>query len=333
MEDEYAEVFGVTADEETPAAGAGANEQGTAAPASETGAGVPGGTQRSGSVGERRDKGAGGGIAAGGSDQSGLWPDDAAPASEEGQQDPAAAAEPVTGGPGDQQPNDGGAQSPEERHQQAEARRQQEAEAMRAAEQARVDKVYADMFTGQTNPFTGQPIRGEADYLAYQQALQAQQAATARQRMEQQLQEAGVAPDILRQMVDQQVQSHPVVQQAQQAALAMAHERAVLVQQQATASIAKSLEVIAVDFPEVKTLEDIGKFPTAGRFQELVNQGVPLEDAFFLANRQEYAKRQREASRQAAINGARGIWARVSAMPPARRPWTCRRIWRRPIGT
>ncbi len=187
----------------------------------------------------------------------------------------------------------------------AEASRREKA-ASEAAVQARIDKIYADMFAGQVNPFTGQSIQTEADFRAYQQERERRQALEASRREEQALEEAGVQPDILRQLVDRQVAAHPAVQQAQQAVMAAARERAGMVHQAAEAAIAKSLQAIAAEFPEVKTMEDIAAMPTAGRFNELVQKGIPMEDAFFLANRQEIGKRQREASRQAAINAARG---------------------------
>lgn len=83
-------------------------------------------------------------------------------------------------------------------------------------------------------------------------------------------------------------------------------ERARTVREQAGAAIAKSLQAISKEFPEVKTLEDIAKMPTAGRFNELVQRGATLEDAFWLANRQELDRRHRAASRQAAISAAQG---------------------------
>lgn len=48
-------------------------------------------------------------------------------------------------------------------------------------------------------------------------------------------------------------------------------------------------------------------WPTAGRFNELVQKGLGLEDAFFLANRQELDQRRRGGpAGQAAINAAQG---------------------------
>ena len=42
------------------------------------------------------------------------------------------------------------------------------------------------------------------------------------------------------------------------------------------------------------------------RFNALVQKGLSLEDAFYLANRREMDQRRRAASRQAAINAAQG---------------------------
>ena len=84
-------------------------------------------------------------------------------------------------------------QSAEERRRQAYGRRAREREAerqaMTAAAQARVDAVYADLFKGQVNPYTNQPIRSEADFRAYREAME-------RQERQQQLQNAGVDPAV-----------------------------------------------------------------------------------------------------------------------------------------
>ena len=82
--------------------------------------------------------------------------------------------DPAEAGDGAATPGAEAGQSAEERSRQAYGRRAREREAERqaltAAAQARVDAVYADLFAGQTNPYTGQPIRTEADFRAYQEA-------------------------------------------------------------------------------------------------------------------------------------------------------------------
>lgn len=180
-----------------------------------------------------------------------------------------------------------------------------------ALQQSR-DKIYADIFAGQVNPFTGKAIASEADYLAWKQEKAQRDAQQQRSKAEAQLSRAGLPADTLRQLVRQEVESHPAVQQARQVTMTAARERAREVQRQADASIARSIQEIGREFPEIKSLEDIAKMPTAGRFNELVQLGTTLEDAFWLANRKELDQRRRAASRQAAINAAQGK-SRLSA--------------------
>ena len=75
------------------------------------------------------------------------------------------------GTPDDGQSAPAAQQSTEERRRQAHGRRQRELEAQR--QQAR-DNAYAEMFRGQVNPYTGAPIRTEADFKAYQAAMRRQ---------------------------------------------------------------------------------------------------------------------------------------------------------------
>lgn len=265
--DEYQEVFGVPAETAQDApAGEGENEREAAGPA-------PG-------EGER--------------DQ-----EPAAPGAEEQQDQPApgvAGAE--EGADADQQ---AGAA---ERHRQAQLRRQREDAARKTALQESRDKIYADIFTGQVNPFTGKPITSEADYNAWRAEKARRDLQQQRRQTEQQLSQAGLPADALRQIINQEVEHHPAVQQARQATMQAAAQAAKAAQERANAAIQKSLTAIGAEFPDIKSLDDIAKMPTAGRFNELVQKGLGLEDAFYLANRQELDQRRRAASRQAAINAA-----------------------------
>lgn len=268
--DEYQEVFGVPAEaaEETAPAGEGENEREDAGPAPEEG---------------ERDQ------------------DPAVPGAEEQQEEPA----PGATGPeeGEQADRQAGA---EERHRQAQLRRQREEAARQAALQESRDKIYAEIFAGQVNPFTGKPITSEADYKAWLMEKNRRDNQQQRRQIEQKLSDAGLPADALRQIISQEVEHHPVVQQARQATMQAALQSARAVRQRAQEAIGKSLAAIAAEFPEIKSLEDIAKMPTAGRFNALVQKGIGIEDAFFLANRQELDQRRRAASRQAAINAAQG---------------------------
>lgn len=265
--DEYQEVFGVPAEtaQEAPA-GEGENEREDAGPAPEEGA---------------RDQ------------------DPAVPGTEEQlEESPSVPAAP------EEKAGEQAQDKAEERHRQAQLRRQREEAARQSALQASRDKIYADIFTGQVNPFTGKPITSEADYKAWLAEKNRRDTQQQRRQMEQKLSDAGLPADALRQIISQEVEHHPAVQQARQATMQAALQSARAVRQRAQEAIGKSIAAISAEFPEIKSLDDIARMPTAGRFNELVQKGIGIEDAFFLANRQELDQRRRAASRQAAINAA-----------------------------
>lgn len=185
--------------------------------------------------------------------------------------------------------------SPEERHRQAAARRAREEQARAAAEQARVDKVYADMFRGQVNPYTGKPILTESDFISYQ-------AERERRQQTEQLQQAGIDPGTIQGIVDQRLK--PFQDRLQQAELSAMQEKARAVNQQAEQSIQASLRNISAVDPSIKTLGDIAAMPTAAKFNDLVQKGIGLEDAFYLANRQAIDAKRAAAAKAAALNGA-----------------------------
>ena len=180
-------------------------------------------------------------------------------------------------------------QDAETRRRQAYGRRQRELEAQRqaseAAAQARVDRIYADMFAGQVNPYTGQPIRSEADYRAYQEAdRQAKRTA--------QLQSAGIDPDTVRGMVDEAVRP-----------LEMARS----VDTRAQESIRQGVETVRQLYgAEVSSVEDIVAMPTGQQFNQYIQKGLTIEEAYYMANRREIDAKRLGAARQAGINRANG---------------------------
>lgn len=188
---------------------------------------------------------------------------------------------------------------PEERHRQAEARRARERAGMeRAAQeaaQARVDEAYRTMFAGQTNPYTGQPIRSEADYRAWQTEKQ-------RRDSEEQLRAAGIDPQTLQGAVDRQVQ--PLRQELEMARMATMRERARRAQDAAQVTIREQLDLIARLDPSVKSMEDIAAMPTAEAFRGYVAKGLGLEEAFYMANRKAIEERKLTAARAAGISAA-----------------------------
>lgn len=187
--------------------------------------------------------------------------------------------------------------SPEERHRQAEARRAREAQERQAAEQLRRDQIFAEMFAGQTNPYTGKPITTEAEFRAYQ-------AEKASREQAQQLQQAGIQPETIRGIVDQQL--GPVREQLMRAQMQAAQERARAVNQQAQEVIGAFVKGLSAEWPEIKSMDDIAAMPTAEEFNGYVQMGLSLDKAFYLANRKEIEARKIAAAKTAAIHGVAG---------------------------
>lgn len=187
--------------------------------------------------------------------------------------------------------------SPEERHRQAEARRAREDQERRQAEQRRVDKVYEDMFAGQVNPYTGKPITTEAEYRAYQ-------AEKAKQEQNQQLRKAGITPETIQSIVDQQL--GPIKEQVMRANMQAAQEMARAANEQAQEVIGTFVKGLSTEWPEIKSMEDIAAMPTAQEFNEYVQLGLPLNKAFYLANCKEIEARKIAAAKAAALNGVAG---------------------------
>lgn len=188
--------------------------------------------------------------------------------------------------------------SPEERHRQAEARRAREEQERQAAEQQRRDQIFAEMFAGQTNPYTGKPIQTEAEFRAYQ-------AEKERRRQEEQLQQAGIQPETIRGIVDQQL--GPVREQLMRAQMQAAQERARAVNQQAQEAIGAAIKNISAIWPEIKSLADITALPTRDEFNRLVQENnLSIEQAFYLANQKEIEARKIAAARTAAVHGVAG---------------------------
>ena len=188
--DEYQEVFGVPAEaaEETAPAGEGENEREDAGPAPEEG---------------ERDQ------------------EVAVPGTEEQQEDPAPGVDGAEDG------EDAARQTgAEERNRQAQLRCQREEAARQTAIQESRDKIYADIFAGQVNPFTGKPIVSEADYKAWLAEKNRRDAQQQRQQVERKLSDAGLPADALRQIISQEVEHHPAVQQARQATMQAALQSA-----------------------------------------------------------------------------------------------------------
>ena len=167
--------------------------------------------------------------------------------------------------------------------------------AAQEAAQARVDEAYRTVFAGQTNPYTGQPIRSEADYRAWQAEKQ-------RRDSEEQLRAAGIDPAAIQGAVDRQVQ--PLRQELEMARMETMRERARRAQDAAQVTIRQQLDLIARLDPSVKSMEDIAAMPTAEAFRGYVAKGLGLEEAFYMANRKAIEERKLTAARAAGISAA-----------------------------
>ena len=203
-------------------------------------------------------------------------------------------------------------QDAQERHRQAYGRRAREREAernaMTAAAQERVDAVYAELFGQQQNPYTGQPIRTEADYRAYKEARD-------QQEREQQMREAGLDPAALQGMVDNAVK--PLREQLEQQDLQRMTAEARAAEESAMNTIRSGVEAVRTRYDSsVSSLEDIVAMPTGAAFNDYVQKGLSIEDAFYMANRDAIDQRRMEAARQAGIKQASGK-RHLAAVPAA----------------
>lgn len=165
----------------------------------------------------------------------------------------------------------------------AAARRRAEMEAAARAQHEK-DALVAQAYAGQVNPYTGRPITTEAELKAYQTAYR-----------EEQLQAAGITPDVLQQMIE----SNPAVQQAKMLA---AQQQQMMGQQ----IMSEQLKAISAIDPQVTSLEDITKMETFEQFDAMVRQGYSLVDAYKLANFDTLAAKRAAAAKQRTLNQTAG---------------------------
>ena len=164
------------------------------------------------------------------------------------------------------------------------------AQARRAAERrmeginSRVSRRFGNM----KNPETGQPIRTAEDYF---DALEAQERVNARRQIE----ERGVDPAL----IDQMISNNPVIRQAQE----VLHENTM---REGERELSEQIQQISAIDPLVKSLADIAKMETFPQFDAYVRRGLSLPEAYRLANFESLSQRDAAASRQAAINAAKG---------------------------
>jgi len=167
----------------------------------------------------------------------------------------------------EEEPGDDGEpapQPPEENHKFAEFRKKQEAETRRIAEEkAKSDQLLNTLFEsaykGETNPFTGKPIETVDDFLAWKEENERQA-----------LQQAGLSPDYIKQMID----SNPAIQQAN-AIIKMNQEM------QGRLAVDREIAEIQKVNPKIKTFEDLVADNANNEiFNALVNGGMSLSKAY-----------------------------------------------------
>lgn len=186
-------------------------------------------------------------------------------------------------------------QSAEENAKYAAMRRKAEAEAEKKfkAMQDQLDRKYAAMFSGYNNPVTGKPIQSAADYA---EAFAIQQ----KQEQEQELRNAGLDPELINRTVQQEIQSSPVMQQAQ-AVLAQSQ------QEEANRMIAEDIKNICAIDPTVNDIKDI---QSQDNFNDVIaycqsHNGTRLAEAYKIVNFDRLANIQRQSAQQSAINQAK----------------------------
>ena len=181
-------------------------------------------------------------------------------------------------------------QSAEDNTKFATARRQAEREF--AERQKSVDLEYQRRFSGYVNPLTNQPIRSQKDYL---DALDAQEVVKQRQE----LQEKGIDPDMLSQIVSKQVENNPVVRQAQEVMQQT-------INNQSNQMISEDIkEIMRID-PSVKSMEDVAKSPNISQILSLTQTGLRFADAYKVANMDLLISNKAVSAKQSAINNIKG---------------------------
>lgn len=180
-------------------------------------------------------------------------------------------------------------QSSEDNARFAAARRQADAQAkaIRQQQQA-LDNEFAALFSGYTNPVTGQPIRTAQDYL---QAMQAQM----KDQRDKQLKDAGLDPSI----IDRAVEQSPVIRQA--AAVIKQHN-----DETATRALQEDIQKVIELDPTVNNEQDVLTQPNIGDVLSLVRQrNLRFDEAYKLVNFERLSGVQAQAAKQSAINSAK----------------------------
>lgn len=173
----------------------------------------------------------------------------------------------------------------------AQRRRQEEAQRIAQAKQAARDAVYAEQFSGTLNPYTGQPIKTEADYRAYMQAYNAEI-----------LKNAGIQQEQFNKIVE----NDPRIQQAQAVIAEQQQQKQQIARMKQQQELDNAVEKIKKIDKSVKTEQDIINNAHFTEIADMWKRGYSLEDAYYLANRAEMEQKKQAATRQQTINQVAG---------------------------
>ena len=187
-----------------------------------------------------------------------------------------------------------GVQSAEDNARFAAARRRAEAQfnqRIQQERQAAKDEMVRQMYEGQLDPYTNKPITSEADLQAYQQAYQREQEQLTRNQMQQ----AGLDPDIL----DRMIENNPKVKRAEQ--LTAQFEAA-----EGERKMNEAIKEISRLDPSITDVAALANHPNVLAFNEYVNRGYSLVDAFRLANFDTLTGKKAAAAKQQAMNNVNG---------------------------
>lgn len=223
----------------------------------------------------------------------------AAPAEDSGTENGAEGAEQ------EQQPPEEQGMSQEQRRANAARRRQQErqAEISRAvadalAEERKKTETAQEQFfrdAGLKDTFTGKPITNMQEFTAWKQRFDAAKGERA-------MKSGKLTPEVL----EEAISRHPLIQKAQAVIDQAETDRRQQQEARDKARIDEELRQIGLLDPNVKTVADILKLPTAQAFRDNVARGHTLLDAYRLANFDQLTAARAAAARQEALNNARG---------------------------
>jgi len=188
----------------------------------------------------------------------------------------------------EEKPEEKPVQSPEENAKYAAARREAEArEKAVRAEMARLDAQVAEQFGSYKNPITGEPVRSVQGYF---DALNAQKQVQAQQQM----QEAGLDPNLLNELIA----NNPVIKQAQQVLVSQQ-------EQQFVNDVNEQMAQLHEMNPSINTPNDLLDMENYREFRGYIDRGLNLVEAYRLVNYGKISQQSIDAAKQAAINQAK----------------------------